>query len=446
MNYKITRDVQNMVQKNNTAEPLLKVGIISDTQCFPGTDTDWGQKNLQAALHYLKKKEIEVLIHAGDVTGNGNPVVYQEYQQIMERIFGPRKPEQLIVMGNHDFWLEEPALPETARKNFSEGMKIPELNIHKVIGGYDFITLNSEGNGMGNGFYEEASREFFSKAMADAKCRAPGKPVFAVTHQHAKGTVYGSETWGNESLTEMFKPYENIVHFSGHSHFALEDERSIHQKDFTALGTSSLHYCELEHGRVNGTIPPDPHLCVQFMYMEVFEDKIDFFRYSLDGDREINPQTLGYDGNWCQCNLNGYREIKPHARWSVPLPLKKENFVYTAARAEQRTAPYFPENAELSVMMNPDGSARVGFTAAKHDDFVHTYAVILQKTGTGETQELLFFSDFYQGLERMAARPVLLIPEKYLEKNAEYLLSIAPMESFGKRGNTISRKFRTGAS
>ncbi len=436
-----------MEQKIKTAEPILKVGIISDTQCSPGTDTDWGQKNLQTALKYLKQKNIEVLIYAGDITGRGDPAVYQEYQQIMDRIFGDSKPEPVIVMGNHDFWLAEPAPPEIARKNFMEGMQIPELNAHKVIGGYDFIALNSEGSGMGNGFYEEASRDFFRKAMVEADRRAPGKPVFVVTHQHAKGTVYGSETWGNEALTEMFRPYGNIVHFSGHSHFALEDERSIHQKDFTALGTSSLHYCELEHGRVNGTVPPDPHLCVQFMYMEVFPDRLDFYRYSLDGEREINPHTLGYDGYWCKCELNGYREIKPRARWRVPLPLKKENFVYTDARAEQRTAPYFPENATISVSMDPDGAARVEFTAAQHDDFVHTYAITLQKIKADNTpedaQELLYFSDFYQGLERMSARPLLLIPEKYLEKNAEYLLSIAPMESFGKRGEAITHTFRT---
>ena len=42
------------------------------------------------------------------------------------------------------------------------------------------------------------------------------------------------------------KPYSNIINFSGHSHFPIIDERSIWQKEFTAIQTGSTSYVELE--------------------------------------------------------------------------------------------------------------------------------------------------------------------------------------------------------
>ena len=45
-----------------------------------------------------------------------------------------------------------------------------------------------------------------------------------------------------------------IINFPGHSHFSLIDERSIYQKDYTAIQTQSLSYIELEKGKVNGSI------------------------------------------------------------------------------------------------------------------------------------------------------------------------------------------------
>ncbi len=56
--------------------PNLRVGIVSDTQSYPGRDT-WGQKNLRDALTFLKNKNIDVLLYAGDIANDGHFVVYR---------------------------------------------------------------------------------------------------------------------------------------------------------------------------------------------------------------------------------------------------------------------------------------------------------------------------------------------------------------------------------
>jgi len=407
------------------SSPNLRVGIVSDTQSYPGIDTDYGQKNLQSALTFLKDKNIDALIYAGDISDNGNEVVYQEYHQIMERVFGKNQPETITIMGNHDYWKKDTE-PLQAQRTFCEGMRIPSINTHKVVKGYDFIGLSPEA-GECNGVYGNASGEFLHKAMFEAEQRDPNKPVFITTHQHALNTVYGSDGWGHSFITENLADYENAVHFSGHSHYALEDERSIYQKDFTAIGTSSLNYCELEGGRVNGSVPPDASKCVQFIYMEVFDDHIDFHRYNLIGEREIKPDAL----------------------WRVELPLAKESFVYTDARAKHRSAPQFASDAQVAATVDatPFKAVNVSFNAATHDDFVHSYAITLQERMAdgkwGEPKELLFFSDFYLGVEQMSDSPTLAIPAEFVNGNAEYLLTVTPIESFGKRGNTISTTLAT---
>ena len=249
-----------------------------------------------------------------------------------------------------------------------------------------------------------------------------------VTHEPAAGTVYGSSYGGHPSLAACLTPYPGVVHFAGHSHFSLEDERSIHQRDFTAVGTSSLNYCDLEEGRENGPRPPYARECVEFLYMEVFDDRLDLHRLNL---------------------LHGCREIKPGKLWSVPLPLSKETFFYTEKRADSRKAPVFPEGAKIEAVPDriPFTGIRLKFDAATHDDFVHTYIVDLQEYrpdgSWGEASRLLYFSDFARGLDRITSQPVLTIKARHFKGNSEYRITVSAMESFGKIGNSISTMIRT---
>ncbi len=336
----------------------------------------------------------------------------------------------MIILWNHDFWVNNKH--NTPREEgiaiFKEGMKQDSINTHKVVKGYDFIGLGAENTYLSgwNKIYGEASRQFIREEMASALKRAPDKPVFVVTHEHAKGTVYGSE--GHPVITEMLTPYPNVVHFSGHSHFPLEDERSIHQRDFTALETSSLNYCDLGAGRENAPRPPEGRSCVQFIYMEVFDNRIDFHRMNLQP---------------------GIREIKPGKLWSVPLPLVKESFLYTDKRADDRRAPVFAAGAGIEAAPDkaPFTGVKLKFDAAKHDDFVFDYVIDVQERqpdgSWGEASRLRYFSDFYRGLGRMAARPELVINAKHFNGNSEYRITVSAAESFGKTGNSLVTTVKT---
>ena len=398
--------------------PNLRVGIISDTQSYPGS-SDPGQKNLREALNQLKEKDVDVILYAGDVSDNGNAQVYREYQEIVADVFpdNATKPEFVVIMGNHDYWND--MAPVDAQKNFTDNIGQDSINVHKVVKGYDFIGISPEEGAVHGVYTPEKSQKFFHDAMEKAIRRAPDKPVFVVTHQHAKDTVYGSDGWGNPDLTEMFKPYPQLVHFSGHSHFVLSDERSIFQKDFTSVGTSSLSYCELAPGRVNGPVPPHAEDALEYLVMDVFDDHLDFHRYELRFNEEIKADAL----------------------WSMKLPADKETFTYTSDRADKRSKPFFAEGAKVESAFDavPFSNLLLTFDAAEHDDFVESYAITFDKLDSDgnviDSRELLFFSDFYRSYPRMSKKPTISVPAEQLEGNTSYHVSIVPVESFGKRGD-----------
>lgn len=396
--------------------PVLRVGIMSDTQSYPGRASDPGQIAMRRAMEQLKARNIDVLLVNGDISDNGKKKVYEEYREIVREVFGSRPPVRLPIMGNHDYW--NGMKVEDAQKNFMDGMGLDAISFHKIIAGYDFISVSPDCGASTEGSYHKESAEFMKREVAAAFARDPGKPIFVSTHQHAADTVYGShEYWGTPEITEILKGYENVLLFSGHSHFPLDDERTINQKDFSAVGTSSLAYCELERGPVNGSVPPNAGRCKQYLYMEVFPERLEISRFAVETGREI----------------------KPGMRWVLPLPLKKGNFVYTDKRAESRRPPAFPEGAKAAVeVLQKSRGVQVTFTAARHDDFVHTYRIkVFERTGEGAWKESGvhdFFSDFYCGVEKMADPYRVTIPAKFFPGAGRRRLEIFPVESFGKTG------------
>ena len=52
-------------------EPILKIGIISDTHCYDTLD-DWGVSNLEKALKLFASKNTEMLLMAGDLANYGD--------------------------------------------------------------------------------------------------------------------------------------------------------------------------------------------------------------------------------------------------------------------------------------------------------------------------------------------------------------------------------------
>ena len=301
----------------------LKIGIIGDTQLIPlslNHPFQYFSLTLKKSLEILKEKKINVLIIDGDIADYSNPECYDNFLTQFNSVFGNEKKENIpilnIIMGNHDYWLSysiEHGLEfvkgdiKEMQKLFIDKIKQKPFS-HKIINGYHFINWSCEDGSLDN---PNKNHNWFEKEIKIALEDNDKKPIFVTTHFPPKNTVYGSEDWGDIHLNELFEKYPQIINFSGHSHFSLIDERSIYQKDYTAIQTQSLSYIELEESKVNGSIP-----------MDEFDDYMISTNNSMGLICDVNDNVIVIK------RISFEKNEFYGDDWIIDLPINKNNFKY----------------------------------------------------------------------------------------------------------------------
>ncbi|MFS0615796.1 hypothetical protein [Lederbergia ruris] len=120
------------------------------------------------------------------------------------------------------------------------------------IGGYYFFFLN------GNKYNSDtAQRNWLKGRLAEitSDSKNSNKPIFVNVHQPISNTVMDGQQASNPNLNIDLKDYPQVITLSGHSHLNNNDDRSIHQKDFTSLNLGSMSYIESDHGYQSLTAP-----------------------------------------------------------------------------------------------------------------------------------------------------------------------------------------------
>lgn len=217
--------------------------------------------------------------------------------------------------------------------------------------------------------------------------------------------MYGSQEWGTQDsakINAVLTEYPQVITFSGHSHYPLDDPRSIHQKDFTSVGTSSVSYMEVEGGKVQGNIPSESRALSQGLLVEV-------------DDKEVTINRRDFHTN----SWTG----EP---WKIQLPSKKETFTHVEDRDKEK--PSFVKDAKLSVSNVTENAATVTFPQAVDNLLVHSYRVQAKDKQTGEIKnKLLAFSEFY----RDPVPKELTFTLAGLDGGKSYTLEVVAIDSFG---------------
>ena len=413
----------------------LKVGIISDSQIITSSkkEEEWLKIfsfQLQNTLEILKSHKIEALIFAGDLTDGGTEYAYDEILSIYNNVYKSEEEKPIFnyIMGNHDYWLSymqngkfSPKFGNPKELQFLFFTKMKEKPFtHKVINGYHFINW-----GCDNGSLDKPNEnvdwveEQIKKALEDND----KKPIFVITHFAAKDTVYGSNDWGTITIKNILKKYPNIIHFSGHSHFSLIDERSIWQKEFTSIQTQSISYTELDKEFENG-----PYPCDEYGDIKIAAKNYMGLIMNID-DSKVELQRISFANN-------KFYE-KP---WIIELPLDPNNFKYTfEKRFNERHKPkfIFENENDKKIIFENDEKIKDGiafkFKAAFHENFVHTYKVQLINS-KNEIIEKLYCSDFFL-LPEDRKKIVRFKLKKNNIPTEEYKVKIFAKESFGKESD-----------
>lgn len=385
---------------------VLRFVAMSDVHTGQTTDVESVRfgRAVNAAYDYAASQEypaLDAILVAGDMTNHGYESEMIAFKEDVDT-FVRDTTRPLLVMGNHEYFVET---GKAVSDRWERIMK-QNMNTHEVINGYHFIGVSLT-TYMGYTDQVEWLEAELQKAAEDA----PEKPIFVQQHYHVTGTVYGSDLWGTPCLLNVLEKYPQVIDFSGHSHYPMNDPRSIWQGSFTALGCGTLSYFELEPGMIYGSIPPKATNAFQFYIVEVHED---------------HSVTIKlYDGISEQ-----FFDIEYH----IAPPFVPATFSYTNARAEKADKPSFAEGANIVVESVTDGKVTLTIPQAIDGECIHSYRFDFYKEGSIATTASIW-SEFY-----FVDMPKTLTQEfTELTPATEYTVTVTAIDSWGKECETPLR-------
>ncbi len=220
--------------------PVVRFVVCSDIH-LDGDENQQAAKRFANLFNDMYKyaegceyKNLDAVLVAGDFTGGGAEKEYQIYTKIIEE---NKKDETqvLTILGNHEF-IDYRDVDATVGYDVYKKYINEDVDTDVVINGYHFIGVSYDDNGS----TFSGKKEWLDERLKNATAEDPDKPVFVYQHPHPALTVYGSVNWGDVDTRAVLSKYPQVVNFSGHSHYAASDPRSVWQGEFTAVGCGSL--------------------------------------------------------------------------------------------------------------------------------------------------------------------------------------------------------------
>lgn len=397
--------------ENQETDIVLRFAVMSDVHIGAVGDTNYVRfgKAMNSAYKYAESqgyKKLDALLVAGDMTNYGWENELQAFKSALNKNV-KKDTETLLIMGNHEYFQEEgPQVTERWERVLER-----DMNTHNVINGYHFINLSLSG-------YSDykPSLEWFEAELAAAAAEDPTKPIFVQQHYPVKNTVYGSDLWGTDQLTTIMEKYPQIVSFSGHSHYPINDPRSIWQDEFTSLGCGTLAYYELEPGMMYGTIPPNSTNACQYYIVEVHKDS----SVTIKAYDVMTEQFFDFE-------------------YTIEKPADKDSFKYTDARADVADKPVFAEGAKVTVESVGKNNVKLTIPQATDGECMHSYRFDFYVDGELVSSDSIW-SEFY-----FLDTPKTLTQEfKGLLEGSDYTVKVTAIDSWGKESEKpITADFST---
>ena len=331
------------------------------------------------------------------------------------------------VLGNHEFWPE----PNYAVSRYLTASGYESADRHVTIAGYHFILMcPSHYQG-----FNDAKIEWLEEQIEIAAADDPTgkKPIFVFQHHPPYDTVYGSEDeWGVTNLSPVFSKYPQVVDFAGHSHFPINDPRSVWQGSYTAFNTGSCREWGMDLAGVTAKT---------------------VFASNDRGDWTFDENaTYLYDpGKYYVVEVDAYSRILVRA-FDVgtgvevidPIFLESvgdlEAFAYTDDRANDEETPRFAENAEVETVSITSSAATFLFPRTVSGAYVQHYRCELRRGETLIDIALRLDCGFL-----FPAPETLTLSFGNLSPETAYTVTVIPITSWANEGEPLVFTFTTPA-
>ena len=342
--------------------PAIRFCVCSDLHIkAPGDEQTRRLRQVMETAYALSDahpayRSVDAFLFAGDLTNKGLPEQYRAFWDTVQSALRPGTEVLCCIPRYHDNWEFGKGGEKTGLGHFQTITGLTP-DTHQKIGGLHFISVSTRPDK--DGYYSAKQKRWLKRSLKEAQIDTPDAPVFFMQHEHVRDTVYGSsffDGWGLTHFRRILARYPNVVHFSGHSHYPLNDPRSVWQGDFTAVGTGALSYAEFTVRHERTVHPPQCETISQGWIVEV--------------DRKNTMVLRGYDflSGTCLCT------------YVLHFPADKANFPLTPQAQKARSAPpCLNADAALDVQRK-DGTLSISWPAAEsRDGFpVFLYHVELQ--------------------------------------------------------------------
>lgn len=347
---------------NNEDEPKeTHIAVFADNQIAPASTRY--QDYLLNHLKLCKAKNVDVIMIPGDLVNNAIAEDYQYFENDLKEVYGEDEttyPEIVYTMGNHEWWdtsegrdpnavklyyrharIETDKLRRKTEMSPDEKGRYTYGNFYKVVNGIPFFSISGENDsGLISSFLAEEIKDWLKEA-SELPSIKNGGPIFFSYHYAFPNVTYSfgqGSIARTQELYNIIKDYPQIILFSGDTHFAGVNERTINQVDFTDINLGSSSYSR----HVSRSVT-----------MEDYEQFENINKNSMSKDLLTGEVAVNYDrtphihfvdvdekGN---TTINRYFSTndpeKPKhlgLEWSIPAFSNKDNFVYTSKRYENK--------------------------------------------------------------------------------------------------------------
>lgn len=360
-----------------------------------------------------KNPKVEALFICGDFTNNGTAEQYQKITTLINEKL-PSTVKAYYMLGNHDTY--EVKTSTDAYEQYT-GQPFYQY-IEK--GGYPFITISVDPTRGGSADYHADGIKFLKDNLANAALAYKNRPIFVFSHSPSTHTPWGAK-WGYNTIHEILKDYPQVIHFTGHTHYTIEDERSIWQDKYTWINVGPSNYANIS------------------------TDVTPAYEYPASGKKITEAIVVDIDENTNikVSRLDTYNEEELKTPWLIEAPHNGTRFKYSGDmqnRTDKDAAPLM--NGVPQVTDITEYACNVTFDQGTDDSFIWHYKVEAVNTSKNEVEyECLVFSDFHW---RNNESPTLSCPVSRLTPGTTYKIIIKGVDSFLSESTPIeSEPFTT---
>ncbi|MBR5570782.1 MAG: metallophosphoesterase family protein, partial [Oscillospiraceae bacterium] len=357
----------NPVMENWQIENIFrKVNLVtvafSDVQLVtsPRGATTNGPKTLRDHLNYAKSIDADVLFMPGDIVNNVDQSYYDRFWSIFQSVYGTDKsqwPELVWTMGNHEWYDLNEKTATNAISMFKANAKIESdnlvkmsqvasqsnpgqtvVNYYKVINGVPFVVISGDGMSMKVSDAQKAELIGWLDEINELPSVKAGSPIYVAYHGPISDVTFFGQGTSDESkvVDAILKNYPNTIVFTGHTHYANINERTINQIDYTAINLGSSSYSRIA-SRSATSQAGDKYYNAGGSDKDVVNGEVSFgYEYvqnlmvlQNNTDGSVNMDRYITDSNSADARKVGIT-------WNFPAGLTKDKFIYTNARFENK--------------------------------------------------------------------------------------------------------------